>query len=263
VSACYGAGCVVEHVFADDDGVYTGLEVVLEKWAADLREYSGELPGGRRFEVGRVAGIETGWGWVRAEWLEGRRRGADGPVEHLAGHSDFWIEDGTIRRHRSVSRPVGDLGGSSPPASSRHYPSRPIVGIGAVIVTDAARIVLVKRRHEPLARQWSLPGGMLELGETLEAGTAREILEETGLVVDVGPVVEVFDRILVDDEAQVRYHFVLVDHLCRPLSGELAAGSDVSDVALADPADLASFRVNEKVGTVVARAVEMNRGHPW
>ena len=98
--------------------------------------------------------------------------------------------------------------------------------------------MLVKRRHEPLAGQWSLPGGTLELGETLEAGVAREMLEETGLVVDVGPVIEVFDRILLDERRQVRYHFVLVDFLCRPIAGTFPSDSDAVDVALARPSDL-------------------------
>ena len=100
-----------------------------------------------------------------------------------------------------------------------------MVGVGAVILIDG-KIVLVKRRHEPLAGQWSLPGGTLELGETLEAGVAREMLEETGLVVDVGPVIEVFDRILLDERRKVRYHFVLVDFLCRPIAGTLKSDSD-------------------------------------
>jgi 8-oxo-dGTP diphosphatase len=80
--------------------------------------------------------------------------------------------------------------------------------------------------------------------------------------VDVGPVVEVFDRILVDDDGRVRYHFVLVDYLCRPVAGTLAAGSDVSDVALADPSDLASYRMTEKAQAVVARAVALWRADP-
>ena len=97
--------------------------------------------------------------------------------------------------------------------SDREYPARPIVGVGAVILVspvearamgwaerlDGTGIVLVKRRFEPLAGQWSLPGGTLEVGETLTAGLAREVVEETGLTVDVGPMVEVFDRIFVDD----------------------------------------------------------------
>ncbi len=76
-------------------------------------------------------------------------------------------------------------------------------------------VVLVKRRFEPLAGEWSLPGGKLEVGETLEAAIAREIVEETGLVVDVGPMVEVLDRIFRDGDGRVRYHYVLVDYVCR------------------------------------------------
>ena len=98
--------------------------------------------------------------------------------------------------------------------------------------------MLIKRKFEPLAGQWSLPGGTLELGESLEAGVAREMREETGLEVEVGPVVEVFDRILLDTEGRVRYHFVLIDYLCRPIGGRLVAGSDVADAVLADPTTL-------------------------
>jgi 8-oxo-dGTP diphosphatase len=144
---------------------------------------------------------------------------------------------------------------------SRQYPERPIVGIGAVIVQDG-RVVLIRRRYEPLAGQWSLPGGTLELGETLEAGTAREMLEETGLVVDVGPVIEVFDRIMFDDTRRVRYHFVLVDYLCWPVSGELRAGSDVDDAVFVSPADLGAYRVTNKVIAVIERGLQLAREAP-
>lgn len=139
----------------------------------------------------------------------------------------------------------------------RHHPPCPIVGVGAVIFVDDRQIVLVKRHNEPLAGQWSLPGGALELGETLEAGVAREVLEETGLVVDVGPVVELFDRILKDDAGNLEYHYVLVDYLCRSRGGTLAAGSDVDEVALADPTALGPFHLTEKAQSVIARAVQM------
>jgi 8-oxo-dGTP diphosphatase len=139
---------------------------------------------------------------------------------------------------------------------TRSYPARPIVGVGAVVLVDG-QVVLIKRRYEPLAGQWSLPGGTLEVGETLEAGTAREILEETGLVVDVGPVIEVFDRILVDPDQRVRYHFVLIDYLCRPIGGTLQHGSDVDDVTLADPADLARYGLTAKATAIIRRALEL------
>jgi ADP-ribose pyrophosphatase YjhB (NUDIX family) len=144
---------------------------------------------------------------------------------------------------------------------SRQYPDRPIVGVGAVIVR-AGRVLLVKRRYEPLAGRWSLPGGMLELGETLEAGVAREIREETGLDVEVGPVIEVFDRILLDDERRVRYHFVLVDYLCWPVTGELRAGSDVDEAIMVDPADLAPYDLTAKAVAVIARGLELDRDAP-
>jgi 8-oxo-dGTP diphosphatase len=143
-------------------------------------------------------------------------------------------------------------------ADTRQYPERPIVGVGAVIV-DAGKVVLVKRRYEPLAGRWSLPGGTLELGETLEAGAAREIHEETGLLVDVGPIIEVFDRIMLDEARRVRYHFVLVDYLCRPVGGALQAGSDVDDAVLVAPASLGAYALTDEAGAVIARALELDR----
>jgi 8-oxo-dGTP diphosphatase len=156
----------------------------------------------------------------------------------------------------------------------REYPERPVVGTGAVIYVNAADaavigvepprsgagVVLVKRAFEPLAGQWSLPGGTLEVGETLEAGVAREVAEETGLSVDVGPVIEVFDRIMLDADRRVQYHFVLVDYLCRPEGGRLRHGSDAAAVVVADLGEIDRFALTEKALTVIARGVEMARG---
>jgi 8-oxo-dGTP diphosphatase len=153
---------------------------------------------------------------------------------------------------------------------SREYPDRPVVGVGAVVLIasgEAARfgwdgdamnrgVVLVKRRFEPLKGQWSLPGGGVEVGETLEAGIARELVEETGLLVEVGPIVEVFDRILPDADGRTQYHFVLIDYLCRPIGGRLRAGSDVAEVALADPAALDRFGLTEKACSVIRKAIQ-------
>ena len=152
---------------------------------------------------------------------------------------------------------------------SREYPSRPVVGVGAVVLIAPAQaaqygwsgdtadpgVVLVKRRYEPLQGQWTLPGGGIEVGETLEAGIARELVEETGLIVDVGPIVEVFDRIVPDDEGRTRYHYVLIDYLCLPTGGRLCAGSDVAEVALADVNGLDRYGVNQQARSVIRKAI--------
>ena len=144
---------------------------------------------------------------------------------------------------------------------TRKYPDRPYVGIGAVIVHEG-RVVLVKRRFEPLAGQWSIPGGAVEAGETLEACITREMAEETGFLVQVGPVIEVLDRITRDDEGRILYHFVLIDYLCWPVGGELQAGSDVAEAALAEPSELAQYELTEKATSVIERALEMARDMP-
>ena len=144
---------------------------------------------------------------------------------------------------------------------TRKYPDRPFVGVGAVIVADG-KVLIVKRKYDPLAGQWSLPGGGVELGETLEDSIVREMLEETGLDIEVGPVIEVFDRITRDDDGQVRYHFVLVDYLCWPVGGELQASSDVADARFVDPADLPQYHLTNKANEVIARALELDRDAP-
>jgi 8-oxo-dGTP diphosphatase len=257
-SALYHPECETEHVFAGPLEYCGGRDAVRAAWAAEFADRSGALPGGHRFDVTRIAGIETGWGWVRAEWVSVTSDRAAETSRGLAGYSYFWIEDGLIRRHRSTAEEVPvEIVRRPRPSSERRYPSRPLVGVGAVIRSDDGHVALVKRRHEPLAGQWSLPGGMLELGESLEAGVAREMAEETGLSVSVGPVVDVFDRILLDDTGAVRYHFVLVDYLCRVRDGTLAAGTDVESAVWADPAALEPFRLAGKARDVIAKAMRI------
>ena len=135
------------------------------------------------------------------------------------------------------------------------------MGVGAVIVHEG-RVVLVKRRFEPLAGKWSIPGGAVEIGETLEACVAREMLEETGFEVEVGPVIEVLDRITHDESSRVLYHFVLVDYLCWPIGGELRAGTDVAEAVLAESNELAEYELTEKAIAVIERGLEIARDTP-
>jgi mutator protein MutT len=110
----------------------------------------------------------------------------------------------------------------------REYPDRPLVGVGAIIVENQ-RVVLIKRGHPPLLGEWSIPGGMLELSETMRQAAVREAHEETGLTVEAGELLGVFDRIVHDDDGRTLYHYVLIDFLCRPVTGELKADGDADD----------------------------------
>ena len=111
----------------------------------------------------------------------------------------------------------------------REYPESPLVGVGAVIVKES-RVLLIRRGTPPLLGEWSLPGGVLECGETLREAVAREAREETGLAVEPGEMLGVYERVIRDDEGRVRYHYVLIDFLCRAAGGDLKAGSDAADV---------------------------------
>ena len=111
----------------------------------------------------------------------------------------------------------------------REFPEVPLVGVGAIIIEDG-RVVLVKRAHPPLQAQWSIPGGVLEVGELVRDAALREAREETGLTVEPGELLGVYDRVLRNPEQRVQYHYVLIDFLCRRVAGELAAASDAADV---------------------------------
>jgi 8-oxo-dGTP diphosphatase len=149
--------------------------------------------------------------------------------------------------------------------SSREYPERPVVGVGGVII-DRGRALLIRRGSEPLLGQWSIPGGTLELGESLGNGVARELREETGVEVRVLDLIEVFDRIFLDDgpaaadaKQRPRFHFVIVDYLCERLAGEPRAGSDVTDVAFAREEELSRFHLTETATRVLKKAFAMDR----
>lgn len=140
----------------------------------------------------------------------------------------------------------------------REYPDRPVVGVGGVVIEDG-RAVLIRRGGPPLQGEWSIPGGTLELGETLVAGVRRELLEETGLEVEVLELIEVFERIFPDGAGQPQYHFVILDYRCRTIGGTLIPGSDVTDAARVREEDLASYGLTEAATRVVKKAFAMAR----
>ena len=139
---------------------------------------------------------------------------------------------------------------------SREYPERPMVGVGGVVISEG-RALLVRRGGAPLEGQWSIPGGMLEVGETTVGGSAARVAEETGIEVRVGDLIEVFERITPDEDGKTRYHFVVLDYLCEAVSGEARAGSDVTDVAWAVPSELAKYSLSETATRVIFKAFEM------
>ncbi len=136
----------------------------------------------------------------------------------------------------------------------REYPDRPIVGVGAVIV-DRGRAALVRRGTEPLRGEWSIPGGMLEIGETLRAGAEREALEETGLTVKAGEVLGVFDRVVPGENGRTRFHYVLIDFLCQRISGELHAGGDAAEARWVTLDELPTIELAEPAAGLIRKAL--------
>ena len=137
----------------------------------------------------------------------------------------------------------------------RDYPDRPIVGVGAVIVENG-RALVVRRGTEPLKGEWSIPGGVVELGETLRQAAAREAQEETGLEVEPGEVLGVVDRIMRDPQQKVQYHYVLVDFLCRRISGEARSGADASELYWISPDELESFPIADSAAAVLRKGFD-------
>ena len=141
----------------------------------------------------------------------------------------------------------------------REYPEAPIVGVGAVVI-DGTKVLLVRRGQEPLKGEWSLPGGALELGETLQQGVVREVLEETGLIVAPGGIIEILDRIVPDQASgRVRYHYVLIDFVCRVTGGALCCASDAEEVRWVEPDQLQNnYRVAPVTLAVIEKAFRLS-----
>jgi len=142
-----------------------------------------------------------------------------------------------------------------------------MVGVGGVVI-DAGRTLLIRRGSQPLKGEWSIPGGLLEVGETLEQGVARELAEETGLEVHVVELIEVFERIFPappnadgtpGDTARPQYHFVILDYLCEIRGGTLSAASDAQEFAWAREEELAKFDLTVAVRRVLRKAFARSR----
>jgi len=137
----------------------------------------------------------------------------------------------------------------------REFPELPLVGVGAIII-ERDRVLLVKRAHPPIQGQWSIPGGVLEVGEMVREAAVREAREETGLVVEPGELLGVYDRILRDPEQRVQYHYVLIDFLCCPVAGELLAASDAAEVRWFRREELPALRLAKDTLEVIGKGFE-------
>jgi len=144
-------------------------------------------------------------------------------------------------------------GAASNTKDDRRYPKRPLIGVGALIFRRS-RILMAQRGKQPLKGAWSLPGGALEIGESLDAAVRREVREETGLEVKPVKVFEIFERIIRDTRGAAEYHYVLIDYICRVTGGDLRAGDDVCRVEWVRERDLAELEITEGTPAVIERA---------
>jgi 8-oxo-dGTP diphosphatase len=140
----------------------------------------------------------------------------------------------------------------------RENPERPIVGVGGVVISGG-RALLVRRGNPPSEGEWSIPGGVLEVGETLVEGVRRELEEETGIRVKVHEVIDVFERISLDGEGRTQYHYVVLDYLCESGGGDARPGSDVTEVAWVGEAELESYSLTVTARQVIAKAFQIAR----
>jgi 8-oxo-dGTP diphosphatase len=135
---------------------------------------------------------------------------------------------------------------------NREFPEVPLVGVGTIII-EGPRVLLVKRAHPPLQAQWSIPGGVLEVGELMREAAVREAREETGLTVEPGDLLGVYDRVLRDPDQRVQYHYVLIDFLCRRVAGEISAASDAAEVRWFTQKELPALNLAEDTQDVIRK----------
>src|SRR5712691_2514907 len=159
---------------------------------------------------------------------------------------------------KSTGLPTGMSAAGSPPIS-REYPDQPRVGVGTVVL-DGDRVLLVKRGRQPAYGKWSIPGGLVDLGETTEAAARREVLEECGIAVRLIGVAGVVDRVIRDESGRIRYHYVLVDYAAHPESHGICAGSDAAEVRWVPIAEIEKYDTTDGLVEMVRRAAAMTGG---
>ena len=145
--------------------------------------------------------------------------------------------------------------------ADRFYPTRPLVGVGAV-VWDGHRVLLERRGQPPAQGSWAIPGGLIEVGETAELAVRREVYEECGITIEVGPILGLFEPIQQDPDGRIQYHFVVIDYLAYYRTGELRVGDDAAEVRWVDPVDLSQFDLapatRSMIHQALAKVVDMN-----
>ncbi len=140
----------------------------------------------------------------------------------------------------------------------RSYPNQPVIGVAGILI-EGDQVLLIQRGKEPQKGKWSVPGGALEVGESIAEGVQRELREETGLSVEVGGLVEVFERISERDDDGVKHHYVILDYLCHRSGGELTAGGDAADARWVQRNELNTYSITPGTPAVIAKAFRMSK----
>ena len=142
---------------------------------------------------------------------------------------------------------------NGPDATGREYPQRPIIAVGGVVIHDE-RALLIRRGQPPLEGRWSIPGGILEIGETITSAIERELKEETGISVRVLGLLEIYEKVLRDSDNRAQYHFIILDYMCEFVEGEAEAAGDVTDAAWVREEDLEKLQLTSAALRVVKKA---------
>ncbi|HEV2287916.1 MAG TPA: NUDIX hydrolase [Candidatus Acidoferrales bacterium] len=143
-------------------------------------------------------------------------------------------------------------------SEEREYPEHPVIAVGGVVIADS-RALLIRRGQAPLEGRWSIPGGILELGETISEGIARELLEETGIEAKPTELLEVYEKVFRDASGRAQYHFVILDYLCEFRGGTAQPGGDVTAVAWASEAELSQYELTDAATRVIQKAFAATR----